>query len=147
MQYASNRNRVRAPMRRQALLLLAVLALAGSSVADEAGGLYVICHPSVTLSASDLRDVFLGEKQFAGAVRLAPADNSAARDAFLEKVLRMDIAKYLTAWTKKSFRDGVNPPTLSGSNAEALEYVRRGPGRCSYITTPPGPGVQVVATY
>ena len=84
MQYASNRNRVRAPMRRQALLLLAVLALAGSSVADEAGGLYVICHPSVTLSASDLRDVFLGEKQFAGSVRLAPADNSAARDAFLE---------------------------------------------------------------
>lgn len=134
-------------MRHRALLFLAALTLASSSVADPPAGLYVICHPSVAISANDLRDVFLGEKQFAGAVRLAPADNSAARDAFLEKVLGMDISKYLTAWTKKSFRDGVNPPTVSGSDAEALEYVRRGPGRCSYITTAPGPGVLVVATY
>jgi hypothetical protein len=129
------------------LLLLAILALARSSVADPSHGLYVICHPSVSIMPSDLRDIFLGEKQFAGDVRLAPADNSAARDTFLEKVLRMDVARYLTAWTKKSFRDGVNPPTLSRSDAEALEYVRRAPGRCSYITSAPGPGVLVVATF
>jgi hypothetical protein len=130
-----------------ALLGLAALAFASASVADSTEGLYVICHPSVSVTASDLRDIFLGEKQFAGAVRLAPADNSAARDTFLQRVLRMDVARYLTAWTKKSFRDGVNPPTMSRSDAEALEYVRRAPGRCSYITTAPGPGVLVVATF
>lgn len=135
-------------MRGVALLLVAAVSCASSSVADPSQqGLYVICHPSVSIMASDLRDIFLGEKQFAGAVKLAPADNSAAREAFLQKVLRMDVARYLTAWTKKSFRDGVNPPTLSRSDAEALEYVRRAPGRCSYVTTAPGPGVQVVATF
>ncbi len=133
--------------RRAAALLLATFVLEGSAAADPDGSLYVICHPSVSISAADLRDVFLGEKQFAGAVRLAPADNSAARATFLERVLKMDTAKYLTAWTKKSFRDGVNPPAVSGSDAEALEYVRRAPGRCSYITTPPGAGVLVVATF
>jgi hypothetical protein len=134
-------------MRGVALLLLTALALASSAAVDAADGLYVICHPSVSITATDLRDVFLGEKQFAGSVRLAPADNTAARDTFLQKVLGMDVAKYLTAWTKKSFRDGVNPPTVSNSDAEALEYVRRAPGRCSYITSAPGPGVLVVATY
>lgn len=128
-------------------LLLAALALAAFSVARPAQNLYVICHPSVSLAATDLRDVFLGEKQFAGAVVLALADNSAARDTFLEKVLKMDYAKYVTAWTKKAFRDGVNPPTISGSDAEALEYVRRAPGRCSYVTTTPGPDVSVVAMF
>lgn len=135
-------------MRGVALLLLGATTLTSSSLAADAiEGLYVICHPSVSITATDLRDVFLGEKQFAGSVRLAPADNSAARAAFLQKVLRMDVAKYLTAWTKKSFRDGVNPPTVSSSDAEALEYVRRAPGRCSYVTTAPGPGVLVVASY
>jgi hypothetical protein len=147
MRYASRTERARSPVHRVAVRLLATLALAGISVASRAEGLYVICHPSVSLSAADLRDVFLGEKQFAGSVRLALADNSAARAAFLEKVLKMDSAKYLTAWTKKSFRDGVNPPWVSSSDAEALEYVRRAPGRCSYITTAPGPGVLVVAIF
>lgn len=147
MRYASRRERARSPIRRVVLPLVVALALTGSSVAAPPEGLYVICHPSVSITPNDLRDVFLGEKQFAGSVRLLPADNAAAREIFLEKVLRMDIAKYLTAWTKKSFRDGVNPPALSNSDAEALEYVRRAPGRCSYITTAPGPGVYVVAAY
>lgn len=147
MPYASSRRTGRAQARGVALLLLAALTLASSTVAEPSAGLYVICHPSVSISASDLRDVFLGEKQFAGGVKLAPADNSAAREAFLQRVLGMDVAKYLTAWTKKSFRDGVNPPVMSRSDAEAIEYVRRAPGRCSYVTKAPGPGVLVVAVY
>lgn len=147
MRYASSPQSARSTVRLVALLPLATLVLAGFAGASRADGLYVICHPSVSLLAADLRDVFLGEKQFSGSVRLAPADNSAALVAFLKKVLKMDQARYLTAWTKKSFRDGVNPPWTSGSDAEALEYVKRAPGRCSYITLAPGPGVVVVATY
>jgi len=128
-------------------LLLAALMLASYSAASQADALYVICHPSVSLSAGDLRDVFLGEKQYAGSVRLTLADNSAASAAFLEKVLKMDSAKYQMAWTKKSFRDGVNPPWVSVNDTAALEYVRRAPGACSYITRPPGPGVVVIAVY
>ena len=110
-----------------------------------AADLYVICNSGVSLTAGDVRDVFLGEKQFSGAVRLLPADNSAAQSVFAEKALKMDVAKYLTAWTKKSFRDGADPPPLKGSDAEALEYVRRTPGGCSYVGTQPGADVLVVA--
>jgi hypothetical protein len=137
MRYASSAGRIG----------ILAATLAGFPGATHAQDLYVICHPSVSLSAGDLRDVFLGEKQFAGSIRLAPADNSAAHASFLQKVLKMEPSKYLTAWTKKSFRDGVNPPVLSGNDTEALEYVKRAPGRCSYVTTAPGPGVSVVARF
>jgi hypothetical protein len=127
--------------------LLALVALAGLARESRAAEIYVICHPSVSLTASDLRDVFLGDKQFAGGTVLSLSDNSAARDVFVQKVLKMDADKYRTAWTKKAFRDGVNRPTTTASDAEALDYVKRAPGRCSYVTTAPGPGVAVVAEF
>lgn len=130
-----------------ALLALVALVAAGLESETRAAEVYVICHPSVTLTASDLRDVFLGDKQFAGGTVLSLSDNGAARDMFVRKVLKMDVEKYRTAWTKKAFRDGVNPPTMTASDAEALEYVKRAPGRCSYVTTAPGPGVAIIAEF
>ena len=123
-------------------IAIGLLCLSGASSADS---LYVICNPSVVLSQSDVRDVFLGEKQFSGRVRLAPADNRAAQAVFLEKILMMSAAKYSTSWIKKSFRDGVNPLPVKGSDAETIAYVRREKGGCSYVTIQPGPGVKVVS--
>jgi hypothetical protein len=121
---------------RTRLKLLLLAALAGSCGATQAADLYVVCNARVSISAADVRDMFLGEKQFAGTIKLVPIDNSAAQQVFLDKVLQMNAAKYSTAWTKKSFRDGVNPPQVAGSDAEALAYVRRTPGACSYVTAP-----------
>jgi hypothetical protein len=127
--------------------LLAASALSAAPAIAGAADLYVICSPSVSLSASDVRDVFLGEKQFAGSIKLAPADNSAAQAAFLEKALKMDSAKYSTTWTKKSFRDGVTPPVTKNSDSEALDYVKHTPGACSYVTTEPTAGAVVIAKF
>ena len=124
---------------------LALLAALACTPAAQAGELYVFCNSGVTLQAGDLRDVFMGEKQFAGAVKLQPADNSASQAAFLDKILKMDAGKYATTWTKKSFRDGVNPPPTKGTDAEAVEYAKRTPGGCSYSGSEPGGGVTVVA--
>ena len=124
-------------------LLLLTLCFAGVA---RAGDLYVICHPGVKLLSIDVRDMFLGEKQFAGSVMLQPADNNAAQLSFLDKVLNMGADRYATAWTKKSFRDGLNPPPVKGTDAEALDYVRRTNGACSYTSTLPGPGVVLIAT-
>ena len=123
----------------------ALLAVAALAPAAQAGDLYVFCNSGVSLQAADLRDVFMGEKQFAGSAKLVPADNSASQAAFLEKVLKMDAGKYATTWTKKSFRDGINPPPTKGTDAEALEYAKRTPGGCSYSSSVPGGGVTVVA--
>jgi len=120
------------------------LLLVGVSRPSTAEPLYVVCNSAVSLTPRELRDVFLGEKQFAGTVRLKPADNVAAQEAFLAKVLMMELAKYTTTWIKKSFRDGINPLPSKAGNAAALEYVRKEPGACSYVSAPPGSGVVIV---
>jgi hypothetical protein len=123
------------------------LALAAGAQGALATDLYVICSPGVTLQVSDVRNVFLGEKGFAGSVRLAPADNDVAQATFLERVLRLDASKYSALWTKKSFLNGVSPPPAEGTDAEAIAYVRKTAGACSYVTTPPGSGVTVVGKF
>ena len=101
---------MRSPL--HALILGASLATCAGTAA--AGDIYVICSPGVTLTPADVHDVFLGEKGFAGSVKLVPADNSAAQADFLDKVLKLDAAKYTGIWTKKSFRDGANSAAREG---------------------------------
>ena len=134
-------------MYRRTLVFCLTLAIAGWAGAAAGGDIYVICNPDVTLRAADVKEVFLGEKNFAGAVKLVPADNSALQASFLEKVLKLDAAKYASVWTKKSFRDGANPPPVRSSDAEAIAYVKQTPGGCSYVSTAPPTGVIVVGTF
>jgi len=121
--------------------------LAALSLPAAASDVYVVCNPGVSLQAGDMLEIFVGEKSFAGSARLAPADNSAAQAAFLEKVMKLDARKYATLWTKKSFRDGANPPPVRATDAEAIAYVRQTPGGCSYVLRAPAAGVIVVAKY
>lgn len=132
-------------MPRPPMKLAALIALCAASSAAGAAELYVICHSDVTLAAADVRDVFLGEKQFSGGLKLLPADNSAVQEEFLARVLKMQSAKYSTLWIKKSFRDGANPPPTLGSDVESLEYVRRTPGACSYLSTKPPRDVTTIS--
>ena len=131
--------------RKQTIGLLALLGLMCGSA--QAADVFVICHADATITAADVRDVFTGEKQFVGSVKLLPADNSAVQGEFLAKVLKMDAAKYSNTWTKKSFRDGATPPPVKGSDAEVVEYVKRTAGACSYVGTAPAAGVVTVASY
>ena len=146
MPFASERLLVYAARARRARWLLGTvfLMLAQGVWADD---LYVICHPLVALQPAEIRDTFVGEKGFAGTVKLAPADNSAAQAAFLQKVLKVDASKYASIWTKKAFRDGVNPPPVKANDSEALAFVRTTPGACSYISFMPASGVSLVARY
>lgn len=134
------------PMRSSTIALLLGAIMAIFATAAGAGDLYVICSAGVTLQPGEIRDVFLGEKGFAGSTKLIPADNSAAQSVFLEKVLKLDGVKYAGIWTKKSFRDGTNPPPMKSSDAEAIAFVKATPGGCSYLTSVPA-GVTVVAKF
>ena len=123
------------------------LLLAGMSSVATADDLYIVCHAGVSLAAGDIRDMFLGEKQFLGAVRLVPVDNIAAQPIFLEKVLKMDSIKYAATWAKKSFRDGINPPPAMVNDGAVLEFVKRTPGGCGYLGADPPAGVTVIGKY
>src|SRR5258705_13542709 len=107
-----------------AKLLLAALLCAGCAVAG-AADLSVICNSRVPLTAGDVRDPFLGEKQFAGAVKLVPVDNSSAQSGFFERVLKKNAAENSTTWTKKAFRGGINPPPVTRSRAPTPPHAKR----------------------
>jgi hypothetical protein len=126
---------------------LATVLLASGCLTATADDLYVACHTGISLTPGDIRDIFLGEKQFSKATRLVPVDNVAAQAVFLDKVLKMSAAKYANAWAKKSFRDGVYPPAIKASNAEVLEYIKRTPGGCGYVAAVKLAGVFVLGKY
>jgi hypothetical protein len=130
----------------QKLLALASVSLVAWASAAYAGDLYVISNPGASVSAADVRGIYLGEKQFAGAVKLVPIDNSASQDQFLSKVMSMEAGKYNASWTKKSFRDGVNPPAVKGSDAETIEFVKTTAGAVGYVGSAPA-GVNVVGKF
>ena len=135
----------RATMRRHVpLAMLLTLVCAAWAPHARAGDLYVACSSGVTLTMAEMRDVFLGEKQFAGKVKLVPVDNSAAQAEFLDKIMKMDAGKYTTAWTKKSFRDGSTPPAVKGGDGEVVEFLKHTPGGCGYMASAPPAGLTAI---
>jgi ABC-type phosphate transport system substrate-binding protein len=108
-----------------------------------AENIVVISNSGTAVSADEIRDIFLGEKQFAGSTKLVVIDNAAIQSGFLSKVMHMDAAKYNGIWTKKSFRDGLNPPAVKSGDAEVIEFVKRTPGAIGYVSTVPA-GVKVI---
>jgi ABC-type phosphate transport system substrate-binding protein len=108
-----------------------------------AAGVVVIANPDVSVTADDVRDIFLGEKQFAGSIKLIVIDNAAMQSAFLSQIMNMDAAKYNGIWTKKSFRDGLTPPAVKSGDAEVIEFIKRTPGSIGYASRAPS-GVKVI---
>jgi len=113
--------------------ILAATALLMALAGAQAQSVIVVSHPSISLTAAEVRDVFLGEKQLAGATKLVPVDNSSLQEQFLGKLIHLDLAKYGSVWTKKSFREGLTAPAVKGSDAEVLDFVRRTPGAVGYV--------------
>jgi hypothetical protein len=131
---------------RQKLVALAAAGLVTLGTVAQAADLYVISNSGTTISASDIREVFLGEKQFAGSIKLVPVDNAAVQEQFLARVMKMEAAKYTSSWTKKSFRDGVSPPAIKGSDADTIEFVKQTAGAVGYVGTSPA-GVNLVGKF
>jgi hypothetical protein len=125
-------------------LMLLLLPLLGGWAGANAADIYVIAHPATKITPEAIRDVYIGEKQFAGEVKIIPVDNAAAQAEFLEKVLRLDQTRYTNLWVKKSFRDALNPPATRTSDKEIVEFVRKTPGALAYIASSPPAGVIVI---
>ena len=100
-----------------------------------AGEIYVIAHPSVNLTEDEVKAVYLGEKQFAGTVKLVPVDNAVVHADFLEKVIYMRADKYAALWTKKSFRGDATVPKVKSGDAEVIRFVKDTAGAIGYVST------------
>ena len=120
---------------RNTLAALLVAASAGFALTPAfAGDVFVVTGASTALTAADVKDVFLGEKQFAGSTKLTVLDNSAAQADFLSKGLKMDAARYTSLWSKKSFRDGLTPPAVRGTDGDILSAIKANPGTVGYVS-------------
>jgi hypothetical protein len=118
-----------------AIPLAALLSLGcGSALSAD---IYVIAGPDVRLSADDIRELYLGDKEFSGEVRLVPVDNQAALSEFVVKALGMNPQRYNILWVKKAFRDALNPPAMKAGDFEVLEFVKRTRGAVGYVTSVP----------
>lgn len=128
--------------------LLKILLLASAPLALNAwsGELMVIASAGVSLTADEVRDVFVGDKQLAGQVKLTPLDNTAVQEDFLNKVVKVNAGKYASIWAKKGFREGINPPPLRGSDAEVILAVKNSLGAIGYVSKAPA-DVKVILKY
>ena len=128
------------------IAMLAVVSVALLKVCTPSRAGEVIAHPSVVLSAEEVRELFMGDKQLAGSLKLVPVDNGAQQADFLVKVLQMDPTRYTARWIKKAFREGLRAPMAKGSDAEVAAFVRATPGAVGYVRTA-SVGVQTLQKY
>ncbi len=129
-------------------IALVVLGVCGASLGDtaHAADVYVISNELVRFAPGELREVFLGERQFAAGRRLVLLDNANLRKDFIDRVVGIDPGKYSTVWAKKGFREGINPPDLKAGDQEVIATVRATPGAIGYVSTVPS-GVHVIDRY
>ena len=135
--------RIDRTLARLAGVVLLAFSLPAGALAQQ---IVVIANSELRLSADDVADVFLGEKQFASGVKIVPVDNGPLQEAFVGKVLNMDSVKYNGKWAKKAFREGLNPPPVKSGDAEVGEYVKRNPGAIGYVSSVPA-GVTVIRRF
>jgi hypothetical protein len=134
-------------MKLKSLAVLALAALANGFAAPSAvADVYVVANAALALGADEIRDIWLGDRQIAGGVKLVPLDNAAQQKEFLEKALHLDPARYNALWIKKGFRDGLNAPAVKSGDAEVISAVKANPGAIGYVSAPPK-DLKVLARY
>ena len=74
--------------------------------------------------------MFLGDKQFAGSVKLTPVDNATLKAEFQSRVLRVDANRYASIWSKRGLSRRV----------DAAAGARDRPGRDQRGQVEPGHG-------
>jgi len=116
-----------------ALSSLGLMAAVTSS-AVTAADVFVITNNATNLSADDIKDVFIGEKQVGDGVKLTPIDNGSLKNDFLDKALHLTADKYTAIWVKKGFRDGLTAPASKGSDQEVIAIVKSKPGAVGYVS-------------
>ncbi len=110
--------------------------------------IYVVTNSDMKLNSGDIREIYLGDREFTGNTRFVLVDNQAAQAEFAAKVLTMAVDRYNTLWIKKSFRDALNPPVQKATDAEVLEFVRKTQGAIGYVlSVPRDKGVVVAAKF
>ena len=131
------------------LLLIAIAAPA----ADAPPGFAVVVSPDVTvtgLSMTDLRKMFLGDRQFwtqnLRVTLLIRAPVARERAVIVWTVCKMSEAQFCQHWVSKVMRaDCTTSPRQFTSNQAALDLVRTSPGAIAIVNAAQTAGMKVLA--
>ncbi len=121
-----------------------IWALAGSlltAATASPGDIAVVAHPSVPvagLSFAELRQVFLGDRQFwASSLKvtlLVRGPSTREREALLKSVYQMSEAQFRQYWIGKVFRaEAASQPRLMNSPEETASVVASTPGAIAFV--------------
>jgi hypothetical protein len=82
-----------------------------------------------------LREVYLGEKKFAGDTKLRPINftEGPLKEAFLKTVVNMSLREYKHHHIAKVFQEGSSMPTTMGSPVDIIEFVSKEKGAVAYL--------------
>jgi ABC-type phosphate transport system substrate-binding protein len=148
------------PSRRRLVVVIALLwarlffwddlALAQSSDTED---LAIVVHPSTPvngLTFAELRQVFLGERQYwtrgMPVVLLMRAPVAVERDAVLRVIYEMTEGEFKQYWIAKIFRaQSASPPKIVYSNDTANQLVGSIPGAIAFVVASDvGPGLKAL---
>ena len=92
-------------------------------------------YPMNSISASSVKDIYLGEKTSEGGVKIKPMEqrDEAIKKRFIEKVMGSTVDGYKAYWIKKFFQEGVTPPTAKGTPSEIIDAISNTGGAIGYV--------------
>ena len=108
--------------------------------------IYVVTSSGLTIGAEEVKDIFVGDKQVEGGVKLTPIDNASLKTEFLDKALHLTPEKYTKLWGRKVFRDGLIPPMTKANDLEIIALIKSKPGTVGYVSAVSG-DVRVITKY
>src|SRR3989304_484769 len=92
-------------------------------------------YPLNSISASAVKDIYLGEKISEGGGKIKPMEqrDEAIKKRFIEKIMGSTVDGYKAYWIKKFFQEGVTPPTSKGSPSEIIDAISNTGGAIGYV--------------
>ena len=92
-------------------------------------------YPLSSISASAVKNIYLGEKTSEGGVKIKPMEqrDETIKKRFIEKVMGSTVDGYKAYWIKKFFQEGVTPPTAKGTPTEIIQAINQTSGAIGYV--------------
>lgn len=122
------------------MLWAGLLLAAGGAFSVAQAELAIIAHPSqkvVGVSLEDVSDIYLGRtKTFSNGNAAEAVDqdaDSASRQQFLDKALKMDERALKSYWAKRIFTGKARPPESVGSDDAVKKWVASNPNGIGYV--------------
>lgn len=125
---------------RKKLILICILAIWPFATSVDAQEVQLIANLDIqadSLSASDVKDIFLGEKTLwddGGKITFFISNEKAAHNAFLKNYVGKSASQFNKIWRQRIFGGRGKAPKSSDSDKEMIRLVSKTKGSIGYVS-------------